>query len=191
MADINDRHSGIVAQAHEVRKYLALVRGVQRCKWLIEQQKTRARQQGPGDGDALPLSAGQHARTPVEQMTDIEQCRDALELAGIARAAANPASVIEILPHAQVWEQPTFLKHITDAALMRRYVDAALGVEEYDVVECDRSAIRPDQAGDHVDHRRLAGARRSEQRRGAARHPEAYGDLERAKLLLHIDREHG
>ena len=49
-----------------------------------------------------------------------------------------------------------------------------VGVEQHRVVERDRSAIRREQAGDHIDDRRLARARRPEQRRGAARRLEAH-----------------
>ena len=64
------------------------------------------------------------------------------------------------------------------------------GVEQHRVVEGDRAAVRREQAGDHIDDRGLAGARRPEQRRRAARRIEAHGKLQRAKLLLHVDGEH-
>src|SRR5579862_3042441 len=190
MADIDNRDAGIVAQTNQIGEYLALVRGVERSERLVKQQKTRAHQQGAADGDALALAAGQRARAPVKQMADVQQYGDALELVGIGRPAAHPPPVVEILPHAQVWKQPAFLKHIADTAQTRRYVNAGLGIKQHRLVERDRSTIRLEQTGNHVDHGRLAGARGPEQGSGAAHRLESYGNRERAELFLRVNREH-
>src|SRR5580704_18895073 len=123
-------------------------------------------------------------------MPDIEQRDDALEFGCLGRPAAHAPAIVEVLPHAEMREQPAVLEYIADAAAMRRHVDAARGVEQHRVVEGDRATVGREQTGDHVDDRGLAGTRRPEQRRHAARRMEAHAKLQRAKLLLHIDGEH-
>jgi hypothetical protein len=48
-------------------------------------------------------------------------------------------------------EQSALLKHIADAAAVRRHVDAGGGVEQHGLVETDAAPVRRDQPGDHVD----------------------------------------
>ena len=77
MADIDHRHVGLVAQAHEIGQDLALAGGVERGERLIEDEEARAHQQRAADRDALALAAGQLAGAAIEQMADIEQIDDA------------------------------------------------------------------------------------------------------------------
>ena len=127
-------------------------------------------------------------------MPDIEQRDDALEFLGVflglARPAAHAPAIVEVLPHAEMREQPALLEYVADAASMRRHVDAAGSVEQHRPVDGDGAAIGREQAGDHIHDRRLSRARRPEQRRHAARRIEAHGKFQRAKLLLHVDGEH-
>src|ERR1700733_4810362 len=58
MADIDHRHAGMVAQAHEMRQDFALERPVERCERLVEKKKTRVHEQRTANGHALALAAG-------------------------------------------------------------------------------------------------------------------------------------
>src|SRR5579884_2885627 len=60
-------------------------------------------------------------------------------------------------------EQPALLEHVADAALVRRHEDAALGVRRIRIKDRDVPALRPDQPGDRVDQRGLAGPGAAEQ----------------------------
>src|SRR6202790_4118194 len=123
-------------------------------------------------------------------MTDIEQGSDTLKLIGIALPTAHAASIVEILPNAQMRKQPAVLEHVTDAAPVRRDVDSFGGVEQHRVVERDGAAIRREQTGNHVDDRGLARARRAEQGRRPACSFETHVQFECAELLCHVDGEH-
>ena len=72
---------------------------------------------------------------------------------------------------------------------MRRHEDAARGVDERLAVDDDPAAVGPDQAGDEVDQRRLAGAGAAEQRRHPAFAREARVEREVAEPLLDLDED--
>ena len=135
---------------------------VERGERLVEQQQARAHQQRAGDGDPLALAAREQARSPIQQMADIEQGDDARKFIVKARAAAHPAAVVDVLPNVKMREQPTFLKHIADMTTVRWQVDAGGGVEQHGLIESDSAAIRLDQAGDDVDEGCLSRTRWSE-----------------------------
>ena len=191
VADIDDRDAGIVAQPHQIGQDFALVPGVERSERLVEQKESRPHQAAHG----RRRRAGARRRTifPAGDRAG-GRYREAWRCARIrpssSRDAAHAAAVIEILPHREMRKQPAFLEHITDAAAMRRHVDAGAGIEQHGLVERNRAAIGRHQTGDHIDDRSLAGARRTEQSGRATRGFELYAELEHAELLFHIDREH-
>ena len=61
------------------------------------------------------------------------------------------------------------------------------GVDERDAVERDAALVRPDQPGDDVDERGLAGARPAEQRDEPAAGLEAGIEQELAQAMLDVD----
>ena len=124
MAHIDHRH-GLVAQAQQIGKDLALARRVERGERLVEQQEARAHQQRAADRDALALAAGEIAGPPLEQARDIEQRDDACLLVGVVRQAIHAPPVVEILRDRHVREQPAVLEHVADAAPVRRHAEAA------------------------------------------------------------------
>ena len=163
---------------------------VERGERLVEQQQARPHQQRAADRDALAFAARQLAGPALEQMADVEQLDHMRERRRIGRVAAHPAAVVEIVLHAEMRKQPAFLEHIADAAAPGRHVDARRVVEQHLVVEHDAAAVRPQQAGDHVDDARLAGARRAEQDGGAAFAGELRRHREIAELFFDVDRQH-
>ena len=140
--------------------------------------------------DALALAAGQMAGPARQQVTDVEQRQDALAFRMVGRDAAHPAPVVEVLRHGEMREQPAFLEHVADAALVRRHVHARRAVEQHRVVERNPPAVRCDQAGDHVDDRSLAGTGAAEQGGDAAGHFELGREAEVAEPFLDVDGEH-
>ena len=88
---------------------------------------------------------------------------------------ARMPAVEEVAPDVHVREQRDVLRHVADVALVRRHVDPALRREQHAAVDGDRSAVRRAQPRDGVEDRRLAGARRPEERG-------------RARLELHVRR---
>ena len=74
-----------------------------------------------------------------------------------------------VLLHRQVREERVLLEDVAHRALLGLEEHAALGVEPDLVAERDAAAPRAHQAGDGAQDRRLAGARRPDQRQRVAR----------------------
>src|SRR6516164_4238904 len=180
MADINHRNVSLITQAHEIRQDFSLVTGIERGERLVEQQKPRLHQQSPPDGDPLAFATRKQAGPPRQQVADAEQADDALEFDRLARSPTHAPAVFEVLPHVEMREQPAFLKHVADRALMRRHIDAALRREQGRLIQRDGTAVRLQQTGDHVDERSFSGSRGAEQSGSAAGGIEAYAATRRA-----------
>ena len=118
-----------------------------------------------------------------------EQIRDLVELAVALGLRREPAAVEQVLPHGEMREQAPVLEHVADAPLVHRHEDAALGVDHRDVVHDDAALVGPDQAGDDVDQRGLAGARAAEQRGEPAVGREARIEAEAPQPMLDVDGE--
>ena len=112
-------------------------------------------------------------------------------LRGIHREPVHAPAVVEILPHVEMRKQPRILKHVADPPPVRRHVNACGRVVQRFAVERDDAAVRPQQAGDHVDQRGLAGAGRAEQAGDAALAFERGFKRELAELLGDVDAQHG
>jgi hypothetical protein len=74
----------------------------------------------------------------------------------------------EVLTNRQMGEETGVLEHIAHLTPVGLHEDARGGVQHDAAVEDDPAALRPQEAGNGMEHRRLAGARRTEQRGGAA-----------------------
>src|SRR5581483_5150488 len=83
------------------------------------------------------------------------------------------------------------LEHIADVPPPRRHVEALCGVVEHIAVNGDGAAIGPEQPGDHVDQRGLAGTRSAEQAGDAAFALEGGFKREFAESFSHVNPQHG
>ena len=149
------------------------------------QQNPRRAQQRPADGDPLLLASGQPRRPPVEKVADAQDLHDVAPLGGPGAAVPRrkPAAEREVLAHREMGKQAGLLEHVTDATAVRRQGDPAAGVEEYRVAGRNPPLVRPQQAGDGVDHRCLAGAGTPEQRSDPVRCREGGIQLEAAETM--------
>ncbi len=191
MADVDDGQRQLVAQALDERQDLLLARLVERGQRLVHQQQARPGEQRAAERDALLLAAGEVARPAPEQRLQAEQLDDLPQLlaALVLRHAAH--AVGEVAAHRVVREQAAFLEDVAEAPALRPQVDAAGGVEQHPAVERDAPAVGPQQAGEHVDQRRLAGAGAAEQGDDAGRLAgEGEVELEVAQALFDLDLEH-
>jgi hypothetical protein len=75
----------------------------------------------------------------------------------------------DVVERAQVRHQRVVLEHQPDMALLRRQVHALGTVAPEFVADADAPALRPHQAGEHAQHRGLAGARWPDERQQLAR----------------------
>jgi hypothetical protein len=132
--------------------------GVERGQRFVEEQHGRIARQRPGERDALALAARELADTRAAQLADAEALQELIRLRPVPRAEAH------VPEHVEVREERVLLEQVADAAMLGRDVAAPLGVEQYYLVDADRSRLRPQQAGNDAERRGLAGARRSDQR---------------------------
>ena len=86
-------------------------------------------------------------------------------------------------------EEAAVLEDVADAAAVLRHEDAALGIDQRLAIDHDAAAVRPDQAADDIDQRRLARARAAEQRRDAGLRGEARGEAKLAERVIDVDVE--
>src|SRR5262252_3593156 len=129
---------------------------------LVEEHVVRPAREGARDLDAAALAARERDRRRLAQARDVELLQQRVEVA----VAPLPAPLdhlehgADVFLHVEAAEDRGFLRQVADAeagALIHRqrgYVVA---------VELDAAAVGRDQAGDHVEHRGLAGAVRPEQ----------------------------
>ncbi len=190
VADEQDRDSGLAAQAVEVGQDLALARLVERGERLVEKEEAGCREQAAADRHPLLLATRQRARAPVEQVADAQELDDLAEAGAPLAAAGEPAAVEQVAPHREVREQPGVLEHVADAPPVARHVDAPSGVEQGLAVEQDAATVRPQETGDAVDDRGLAGTRTAEQGRDAVRGREGDVEIQRAQAARDLDLEH-
>src|SRR3954453_19222374 len=105
-------------------------------------------------------------------------------------SGGEPPSVKQVLPHGHVRKQAPFLKDIADAALLRRYEQAAFGVGQRLAVDDDTATLRTDQPGDDVDQRCLARSGAPEQRGQPALGRERGVEREGAEAMADRDLDH-
>src|SRR5215207_7389743 len=147
---------------------------------LVEHDQLRVQHEDLGELEELLLSVGQGRRADVAVLTHPDEVEELLRAARLAtrdraRAEAADAELAErrhhILEHGHLAEQPRDLKRPPDAEVGalpgRLAVDPA-------ALEPDLAGVRHHRPADEVEHRRLAGAVRPDQRRN--------------RLLGHLER---
>ena len=133
---------------------------------LVHQQHRRVGGEGPGDADALLLAAGELGRVASSPSPGRGRRGRAARAARALRVRLSQPSrrgtVVDVVEHGAVREQPGLLDDVADAAaqLVRRHRRARRVPSTR-----DRARRRLDQPVDHPQRRRLAAARRAEQRR--------------------------
>src|SRR6185503_5828795 len=129
---------------------------------FVEQHVVWTRRQRARDFDAAALAAGQRDRGRFAQPRDVEFIEQRVEF-GLALLAAGLDHLehgANILFDSEAAKDRGFLRQVADAeprALIHRQLGHVMAVE------FDGAAIGLDQSGDHVEHRGLAGAVRTQQ----------------------------
>lgn len=165
-------HQRGAARAEGVESGLDLRLGdvVQRTRRLVEDQQPGVLQEDPGDGDALPLPAGErHAAlahvgvVAVRQRLHegVERCAPCGRLH--FRVRRVHVAVGDVVADGAA-EEVGVLLHDADVPPQRRPREAA----DVGPVQRDASFVGLVEAGEQVTERRLAAARRADQRHGLA-----------------------
>ena len=115
--------------------------------------------------DALPLAARELDRLAVAVAAEAHHVEHLVHLAAarVARDALHLEAVADVLADRHVREERVVLEDGVDVARVRRLPGDVLAAER------DPARVGLLEAGDHAQRRRLAGARRAEQREELAR----------------------
>ena len=76
VGDVDHGRRKILVELGDLDPHLHPQHGVEVGKRLVEEEDLRLAHQGPADGDALALAAGELRRLPVEQRLELEHARD-------------------------------------------------------------------------------------------------------------------
>src|SRR5438270_1625862 len=137
--DVDHRHAE-VADAAEVEEDALAQRLVDRGERLVEHEEARRGHQRAGESDALPLAAGERRRRAIEQWPELQRVAQRSEALFVAAAKAD------VVADAQVREERDVLRHVADAAALRRFVLDRNAVDGY-------ASAGGAQSGDRLDQR--------------------------------------
>ena len=143
---------------------------VERRQRLVEQQDARLEDECAGESDPLLLATGQLARHPFAEALEVRQRQQAVDLAAddVLAGAAHPQGEADVLAHRHGRKEGIALEDHAEIALLRRQSS------DVPVAKPDTTCRRRNEARDHHQDRRLAGARRAKERQ-----ERAGGDVER------------
>ena len=142
--------------------------GVERAERLVEQQHARLDRKRAGERDALALPAGKLVRKAVGEPIELHELQQRIDLARyrhIVQALATRTHAQaegDVLENGHVAEQRVVLEDEAHLALARVHAGRIVAVKG------DGAGIRRLKPGDDAQQRRLAGARRPEQRQQLA-----------------------
>jgi hypothetical protein len=139
---------------------------------LVEQQHVGLDHEGPRQGHPLLLAAGQLERRDPADPRQAHELEHLLHPAADLRAtdAAAPESVRDVLEHAEVREERVVLEDDRGGPALRGEV------VHTPVLDPDLAGIRPDEARDQAQERRLPAPGRPEKRKKLAV-PDVQGDM--------------
>ena len=169
MRHVDERDADLLLEGLQLDLEPLAELGVQGAERLVEQQHGRVQDQRARQRDALLLPARELAGPALlepGQSHQLQSGGDPVFRLLLGRALV-PQAEGDVLLHGQVGEEGVVLEHGVDVALVRwrlRHVDA---------VEQDLALGRFLEAGDHAQRRRLATARRAQQREELA-----WGDVQ-------------
>ena len=183
---VHERDPDLGLDALELDLELAPQLEVERAERLVEEQHVGPVDQGPGERDPLLLAARQLVRLAAfvaGQVDELERFADPPRGLVLGDALALQAEG-DVVADVEVGEERVVLEDHVDRALVRRIGGHVAAAQE------DRPAGRELEPADHPQRRRLAAARRAEQREELAA-----ADLERdavdrpdlAELLLQVE----
>jgi len=124
---------------------------VERGQRLVEEQHARPPRERARERDALALAAREIPRARARQVGDAKAVEKPVE--GAAEG--------DVLGHGQVREERVVLEDEPDGAFLGAAVDARV---EPRLAAHDAAALRPNEARDCAQQRRLARARRADER---------------------------
>ena len=171
MRDVDERDAELVLDALEEELHLLAELEVERAERLVEQQHARPAHERPGQRDPLLLPSRQLTvlRCPTPARSTSRRMSSTRPLIWFFGTRWRSEAERDVVGDGQVREERVRLEDGVDVALVRRQADDVAVAEE------DPALVRLLEAADHAQRRRLAAARRAEQREEAS--------------VLHLERE--
>ena len=170
MGHEHGRHADLVVEAAEPLPQFDAHLRIEGPERLVEEEDPRADRQRPGEGHSLALAAGELRglpRTEVVEAHQMEQLVDpGLDLG--LRGFPHPHPEGDVLEHAHVAEEGIVLEHEAHVPL------SGVAVGDVGAILFDPAGVGPLEPGNDPQERRLARARRPEERQ-----ERPLGDVER------------
>ena len=169
VGDQQRRHAVALVQLAQARPQLGPDADVEGGERLVEQQHLRMGGERSRQRHALTLAAGELARQPALEALELDQLEQLGDARGdlAARAVPHGQREADVLGHAQVLEERALLVDEADATLAQREI------RDVPPADRDRADVRPLEARDAPEQRRLAAARGAERLERARRTPRA------------------
>ncbi len=136
---------------------------------LVHQQHARIAGQGAGERHALSLAAGQRVGAARFEAVEIDPAEQRAGADALVRLAAGLHGDGDGIERGEMREQRVILEHEADRAPLRRQPDAVMRIQPRLAADGDATLGRHQEPGDGAQHRRLAAARRTDERHELAR----------------------
>jgi hypothetical protein len=127
---------------------------------LVREDDLRPAGEGAGGGDALLLAAGQLRRPVTEPIREADRLDDRAHPERVGLAAGDPHGELDVLGCREGREQVERLEDEADLVAPQQRQPLVVERRDLRVADVDLAACRPVEAGEHVQQRRLPGARR-------------------------------
>jgi hypothetical protein len=164
VCDEHDRDGELAAQLGELGVETLARGAIDRRERLVEQEHVGLAREGAGDGDALLLPTREVRGQPVLESVEMH-AREQIERPALACVARHVDHRLHhVRGRGEVREQAVMLEHEPDPPLARGEIDARARIEPGYPVGTDVALLRPGQPGDRTQDRRLAAARRADER---------------------------
>ena len=159
VGDVDHRVAELLVQLLDLDPQFVAQLGVEVGQRLVEQEHVDVAHQRAADGDALALAAGELGGLALQQRIELQELGRLGDAACdlVLRDLGDPEAEGEVHLDAHARIERVGLEHHADAAVLR------LVPGDVAAVDPDLPGLDVEQAGDGVEQRRLAAARRSEQ----------------------------
>ena len=132
VGDVDHGRAELHVQLLELDAQFGAQLGIEVGQRLVEQEHVDVAHQGPADGDALALAAGELRRAALQERLDLQQfggSRDAL-VDLLLRHARNPQAEGQVPLDRHLRIERVGLEHHADAAVLRLVPGDVLAVDE-------------------------------------------------------------
>ena len=187
--DQDQRHASIASHLQQQVEHMTPIRAVQIAGRLIGEDQRRIVGQRPSDRNALLLASRQLRRIVMPAIVQADFVEQRLGPLGGVAAAGDLHRHLDVLDGGERRHQVEELEH--EADLLAAQPGQCVFVEACDLgaANRDRAARRGIEAGNQSEQRRLAAARRTDDRQAAPlRDVEIEGMQDRQRLAAACDR---